>query len=399
MTTITDANIKVRVSGGWLDIATGELIPVVGPDPDPDPADWQTAFDSRDIDGVIQAWYQDNTGHDPELDYELLPIGNWVVNATWLATNDGNGRVHYDAGLDRWFVERYQTRGMIRVAAHNITFTNIYQDGSLGSLYGIQSRLVDGNASGIIFSHCTIYGGEGSTSGAALNFPAATDPDQIIFEYCDVSGYRAGIYCFAGITARYCWSHDVFFSWDPVTGEPSHNTGSSIRGGNCHFYRIFVSDGNSSACSFYPEVGPYTNVIVEECILRMPDADTGAEAILASGRAYSNLLEGETRAFRNNLLYRGGNLGCDIDGSVATEDDLPEGLGAEDRNLTYTVLADGLERSWMKDRWSDPFDATAPAGGTGSNIRVVTPGAGLTGFSEVSGNIDRLGNPVIPGTG
>lgn len=68
----------------------------VGPDPDPDPADWQTAFDSRDIDGVIQAWYQDNTGHDPELDYELLPIGNWVVNATWLATNDGNGRVHYE---------------------------------------------------------------------------------------------------------------------------------------------------------------------------------------------------------------------------------------------------------------------------------------------------------------
>lgn len=292
-----------------LEPLNGGLVVPITPPPVED-TDWQTAFNSRDMRGTqpardsvepvgaIRAWYEANTGHDPSLSYEVLPSETWTVNSAWLESREGNGRVSFISG--RWYVERYETSGMIRMAANNVTFRNIYQN-SAGSLYGLQSRVTDGNATGIIIENSTIAGNAANDNGAALNFPNARNVDQIILRNCDISGYRAGIYCFGGITAEYCWVHDLHFS------PGSHNTGASMRAGNNHLYRCLIADGNSSAISWYPEYGPYTNNIAEENVLRLANADTGPETILAEGRAFSTVSSGDTRILRNNLFYRGGN--------------------------------------------------------------------------------------------
>lgn len=273
---------------------------------------WQSAFDSRDMRGTqpardttepigqIQAWYLANTGHDPALDYEVLPAGTWTINLAWLQAHEGNGRVRFADG--RWYVERYETPGTIRVAVNDITLSNIYGN-SAGALYAFQSRALDGNARGVVLEHSTLAGNAANDNGATLNFPNARDPDQITLRHCDISGYRAGLYAFGGITAEYCWVHDLHFT------PGSHNTGGSLRAGNNHFRRNLIADGNSSAVSFYPEYAPYTNNLVEENIFRLANADTGMEVIFASGRLTSVALPGETRELVGNLFYRGGNRG------------------------------------------------------------------------------------------
>ena len=289
-------------SPGRADLITP--LPGVGP--------WQDAFDSRDMRGTqpardtaepigtIQAWYLANTGHDPSLDYEVLPTGTVTINDAWLAARNGNGRVSFSGG--RWYVERYETPSMIRFATNNVTLTNIYGN-SAGALYALQSRAADGNAHGIVLDHCTLAGNAANDNGAALNFPAAVDVDQIVLRNCDISGYRAGIYCFGGITAEYSWVHDLHFTPE------SHNTGASLRAGNNHLRRCLIADGNSAAISWYPEFVPYTNNLVEECILRLANADNGAEVLLAEGRLASVPAPGDTRRMINSLFYRGGNRG------------------------------------------------------------------------------------------
>lgn len=284
------------------------------------PLDWQAAFDSRDMSGTqpardtpepvgaIQAWYEANTGHDPSLSYELLPAGTWTINQAWLDARNGNGRVSFAGG--RWHVERYETSGMIRVAVNSITLSNIFQN-SAGALYGFQSRALDGNATGVVLEHSTLAGNAANDNGAALNFPDARNVDQITLRHVDVSGYRAGLYCIGGITAEYCWVHDLHFTPE------SHNTGASMRGPNNHLFRCLLADGNSAAISWYPEVGPYTNNVAEECILRLANADNGPETILAEGRPFSVVSPGDTRVLRNNLFHRGGVGGGGLGGYTA----------------------------------------------------------------------------------
>lgn len=296
------------------------LIPVNGGEdvsitPAPPPTtDWYSAFESRDMQGTqpgrepaepigpIRAWYEANTGHDISLSYELLGAGTWTIDLAWLQAREGNGRVSFSGG--RWYVERYETPGQIRFATNNVTLTNCYHN-STGALYGVHSPTAN-NASGIVMDHCTIAGNGMNRNGAAVYFPAARSVDQIIIRHCDISGYRAGIYCIGGITAHYNWSHDLEFSIDPVTGEGSHNTASSMRAENNHLFRNLLADGNSSCISYYPENRPYTNCIAEENILRLPADDlVGTEVLLATGRLASEVLPGETRILRNNLFYKG----------------------------------------------------------------------------------------------
>lgn len=288
----------------------------------------QPARDPAEPVGEIAAWYRNNTGHDPSLDYTLAVVGSatWTIDTAWLEANEGNGRVSFSGG--RWHVERYECGGLIRFAANDITLSNCYQN-SAGALYALQSRSADGNATGIIVEHSTLAGNAANDDGATLNFTEARDVDQIIIRYCDISGYRAGLYAFGGITAEYNWVHDLHFT------PGSHNTGGSLRAGNNHYRRNLIADGNSSALSWYPEYVPYTNNLAEENIFRLANADTGPEVILAEGRLASEPAPGDTRRLINNLFYRGGNRG--------------EGGGI---------------------------------------------GGYLAGFTEISGNIDRLGEEV-----
>lgn len=279
-----------RVTVGYLEEPTG---------PEISPEGWADVFATRDIDGAITLYYQELTGHDPTLLYETLE-STQTINSAWLTSRQGNGRVSFMN--DRWYVERYRFTGTLRIATNDVTFRNIHLD-SAGALYAIQSREVDGNARGIVIEHSTISGNGANDNGASLNFPAARDQDQIVIRFCDFSGYRAGIYCFGGITAEYCYVHDLHFS------EESHNTGASIRGGNCTIRRCLITDGNSATISFYPEYGPYTNVNAIENALRLADDDIGPELLLAAGRDFSVVSPGDTRRVIGNLFYRGGNRG------------------------------------------------------------------------------------------
>lgn len=151
--------------------------------------------------------------------------------------------------------------------------------------------------------HTTLAGNGANDNGATLNFSEARDPNQVVLRFVNISGFRAGIYCFGGITAEYCYVHDLHFS------AGSHNTGASLRAGNNYLRRNLITDGNSAAISFYPEYGPYTNNVVTQNILRLPTSDTGPEVLLASGRAFSEVTPGDTRELTNNLFFRGGNRG------------------------------------------------------------------------------------------
>lgn len=259
-------------------------------------ATWAEAFATRNFPGNLHNWFNGNTGHDPTLTYTNV-TGGLTVDPAWLAANDGNGRVFQSGG--RWFVERHRCTGTLTIDANNVTLTNMHVD-STGALYGLRSTT---NATGVVVEHSTVAGNGANDNGAAINFSDATTPGQIIMRYLDVSGFRAGLYSFGGTTAEYCWVHGLHYS----TG--SHNTGASIRGGNATLRRCLVADGNSAAVSLYPEIGPYTNVLVEECALRLPESDTGPELLLASGRTYSEPEPGDTRRIIGNLFYRGGNVG------------------------------------------------------------------------------------------
>ena len=277
------------------------------------PSSWQAAFDSRDMRGTqptrdpaepigaIRAWYEANTGHDPSLDYETLPAGTWTITPAWLEARNGNGRVSFTDG--RWHVERYALGGMIRFAADNVTLTNIHQDGT--PLYGLQSRAQDGPATGCVIEHSTLCGNWNDTTSMALNFPANRTQDQFTIRHCDISGYRGGLYAFHGITAEYNWVHDLHFT------ATSHNSAGGMRGGNNHFRRNLMADGNSACLTWYPEQAPYTNNIAEQNIFRLQGSDDGAETIMTDGveKIYWRPEPGQTRELIGNLFYRGGNRG------------------------------------------------------------------------------------------
>lgn len=264
----------------------GEII-VPGID---DPTDWATVFASRDINGDITDWYVDNVGHDSSLSYQEIAGGLTITDA-WLASNNGNGRVSFADG--RWSVERYRTTGTITVNANNVTLTNCHVNSS-GALYAMRSQT---NCSGLIVEHCTFQGNSANPNGATINFPAATEPNQLVFRFTEFTGWRAGIYCFGGVTAEYCYSHDLYFT------EGSHNTGASIRARNCTLRRCLITDGNSAAISCYAENTPYTGILIQENILRLQESDTGPEVILA--KEYAAPQPGETRRLVGNLFYRG----------------------------------------------------------------------------------------------
>lgn len=291
MTTITFPRLKVRTIDGWRDVS----VPLEEPEPDDDPGDWATAFATRDF-GELATFYAGLTGHDPGLAY-ATNNGHLTVDNAWLSANNGNGRVSFTAG--RWLVERYHVIGELRMVANDVTFRNMYVDGTNGILYGFRTPS-GANPTGVIIEHSTADGKMVSGS-TAVQCPYATEPDQIQIRFCDLTGFRAGALLVAGVTLEYCWSHDLHYT----TG--SHNTGASIRSRNCTIRRCLISDGNSAAISCYAENSPYTGILIQENALRLPEADTGPEVIMA--KQYSAPQPGETRRLIGNLFYRGGNAG------------------------------------------------------------------------------------------
>ncbi|MGC4151483.1 MAG: hypothetical protein QM628_00195 [Propionicimonas sp.] len=300
MITIPHPAVSVRLPTAWRH--PDGVIPDPTDPGDDDPGGWADTFTSRDF-TALDTWYAAHTGHNPALDYTTI-TGNLTITDDWLASNLGNGRATQVAG--RWVVERYRVTGSLGVNADNVTLRNCHVD-SDGALYGLRSTT---NCHGLIAEHCTLAGNGANDNGAALNFSAARTPGQITIRFCDISGFRAGLYCFGGVHAEYCWVHDLHFS------EGSHNTGASLRAGNNTLRRNLITDGNSAAISWYPEYGPYTGNLAIENALRLPESDTGPEVILAASRAYSTPEPGDTRRLVDNLFYRGGSGGGGIGGML-----------------------------------------------------------------------------------
>jgi hypothetical protein len=313
MSTITVPRLKrYSTLTGWRDFAFPPDDDPEPPPPDDDPGGWATAFATRDfpsIDGVIQGelvdWYVGYVGHDPGLTYQDVS-GNLAISDSWLASNLGNGRVSYGVDAqdpwgrteERWLVERYRTTtGNIRVSANNVTVRNCFADIAVTSIFYAAQAVSGSNPSNLLFDHVTFAGNQMETSGASINFPQATEPNQIRFWGCDFSGHRAGIYCFGGVTAEYCYVHDLIYAPE------SHNTGASMRARNNTLRRNLIVDGNSSAVSMYAENSPYTGILVTENALRLNELDTGAEILL--GKTYEVPQPGETREVIGNLFYRG----------------------------------------------------------------------------------------------
>jgi len=301
VTTIRFARVKQYTVDGWRDYA---FAPETDPEPPPeddDPGGWAEAFDASDfysVGGVIQGetidWFVENTGHNPGLSYQYVD-GHLTVTDSWLSTNLGNGRVTSSGG--RYYVERYQVGGALRITSNNVTFDNMYINVDRNPIfYAIQASSGQ-NPTGIEINNTTLAGNQLETSGASINFPLATSPNQIVFRQCDFSGHRAGIYCFGGISAHYCYVHDLIYAPE------SHNTGASLRARNNWIRRCCIVDGNSAAISMYAENSPYTGILIEENILRLAETDTGAEMLL--GKEYEVPQPGETRIVRNNKFYRG----------------------------------------------------------------------------------------------
>lgn len=279
------------------------------------PTDWQVAFDTLDMRGTqptrdpaepigpIMAWYLANTGRDTTLDYAVAATSTVVVNNAWLNARNGNGRVSFVDG--RWYVERYEFNGTIRCGAHNVTFRNIFVNNTTDAFYAAQSRAVDGNASGIVFDHCTFQGNWTPSNSTSINFSEATEVDQITLQYCDISGWRGGLYSISGLTARYNWVHDLNFTFE------SHNSGGGMRGRNNYFYRNLMADGNSACLTWYAEYYPYTNNVAEQNIFRLQASDNGVETTMTTGgdKIYWEPEPGMNRELIGNLFYRGGNRG------------------------------------------------------------------------------------------
>lgn len=313
MSTAHFFQVKQRQVGGWRDFRFPPEEEEGSEEfPEDDPGGWQTAFNTRDfpsVGGVIQGdlvdWYVDYVGVDTGLTYQDL-AGNLSATSSFLTTNEGNGRVSFGVDEadpwgrtdDRWLVERYRVPlGNMRTNVNNVTFRNCIVDLEIDEVFYAAQAISGSNPSGLLFDHCTFAGNQMESSGASINFPQATEPDQVRFWGCDFSGHRAGIYCFGGVTAEYCYVHDLYFVAE------SHNTGCSMRARNNTLRRSLIVDGNSSAVSLYAENSPYTGILVLENALRLAETDTGAEILL--GKQYEVPQPGETRRIIGNLFYRG----------------------------------------------------------------------------------------------
>ena len=275
----------------YVNLRTGE--PVA-------PSAWADLFDARDFDGLDQ-WYADNTGR------RVLPtktFGNVLIDSAWLSSNQDGANVLQEGG--RWVIQRTLFSGGCRVKADNITFRDVTVE-SNGGYHGIHSP-VDAFPTGIRIEHSTLIGGGSDWLG--VQFPEATEVDQINVYRCDISGYRVGIQIIGGMNAVENWVHDLYY--DPV--EP-HVTSMSIRARNVNVLRNRLSDGNSAGLAFYNESTPYTNILAEGNVISTGQA-IWEVAYLGSYPPGANTVRLVGNLFdRGALAYGAGNF-TEVSGNV-----------------------------------------------------------------------------------
>ena len=231
-------------------------------------ATWEDAVATGDL-TAITIWYARNTGHLSEgFDSgDLWTSGDSAdegiaINEAWCEANEG-ANVVFDSG--RWTITGLVS-AYFDVNMSDVTFSHCLADRPFGmDANGFTSD--SGGYTGIIIDHCTAKGNFGTGNhndfgdGIAYYNDADHTADNFIVRYCDISGYRAGNLMFFGTTSEYNWVHELYIFSD------SHNTANSVRGENCTIYRNLLTDGTSSAVSFYADSDPYTRFYLTENIL------------------------------------------------------------------------------------------------------------------------------------
>lgn len=265
--------------------------------PDNPPGTWATLFATRNISGLA-AWYVANTGHRQT---PTLTVGNVQVTTAWLNAQP-SANVTQEGG--RWIVSRVKA-DVLRPVANNVTFRDCVVE-SNGGYHGMVSPVGE-NPTGIIIEYCTINGQGADWLG--IQFPQATEPNQIVVQRCNIMGYRCGIQIIGGLNAIENYVHDLYY--DPV--DP-HVTSMSIRARNVNVLRNWLSDGNSAALAFYNETSPYTNILAEQNIVSTQQAywevaytgnyPPGANTV----RFIGNLLERGDFAGGHNFSEVSGNM-------------------------------------------------------------------------------------------
>lgn len=254
---------------------------------------WDALYAARDRAG-FDAWYPAHTG--ATLTPTATFTGDQYVDAGWLTGMADGVHVHQEAG--RWVVERVHA-SQFRVVADNITFRQCVVEPG-GGYHGITSPVGE-NPSGIIIEDCTLNGQGADWLG--VQFPEATEPDQVIVRRCNITSFRVGIQIMGGLTAEYNWVHDLFYS-----GVDAHDTSMSIRSRNVTVRRNRLADGNSAALAFYNENSPYTNILAQENIISTPQA-IWEVAYLGSYPPGSNTVRLVGNLFdRGALAYADGNF-------------------------------------------------------------------------------------------
>lgn len=303
MTTIHDPRVRARVVGGWLDLATGELVTELPDDPD-DPVevgDWQDAYDIARTTGSrteVDAWYDANCGRDSG--DSLLDLGGQVtVTTSWLNANLGNGHVFLEGGV--WIIENVQCANLRISGANNVLIRQCYLPrGEFSYLYAIHcpnSAPTFGH--NIRIEHTTVDGNGNLRFG--VYFPAAYySPDDIVVRYCDIYGQQGPIHAVRGVTSEYNLLHDQHYEAE------THNTAASHRGGHCTFRRNRVRPGStgSSGVNWYAESSPYDNLHMVENLIDAPNAVVGCQFPDGDDPSilYSDLEPGMIRECRGNLI-------------------------------------------------------------------------------------------------
>jgi hypothetical protein len=287
---------------------------------------WQANYDSYDL-AKITEWYQYNTGHLAQgFDHSTLwnPAGgsslaDVEIDAAWLAANAAAGKVVNTGGSNWTITGLRSSRFEIRVSnlifnhclAKRVNFATVWGGGFGFYQVGVGTDNI--TITNVTFNYCTGFtdgtgvesGGWGTnigTYGDAMGYdPATPAPNQVVFNYCEFSQWRAGFLTQGGVTANYCWVHTLdLYGLDP------HNTSGSIRDQYTTFYRNLFCDGTSSDISLYADNNPYTNFWLTENILWL-DGDHASQEINfpVRGTGWSPLLPGYVRECVGNLAQDG----------------------------------------------------------------------------------------------
>jgi hypothetical protein len=282
----------------------------------PSPSTWLDSFNSGSL-TTITNWYHYNTGVLAE-GFDLADLWNpaggssiadVTVNTGWLTANEGPNVVNDGGG--HWTITGLKT-SCIHIGLPNLTFNHCYVyradyehiwGGALDVLNDVDTNHTShGN---LVFNYCTLTtDGTSSDSsfGDAITFsPVSAHANDFVCNNCEVTMWRAGFLSYFGVTANYCWVHDLnLFGADP------HNTSGSIRGAQCRFNRNLFTDGTSSDISLYADTNPYTDFWVTENTLWVLPTHASQEVNFPlRGTGWSPLLPGYTREFCGNKMEKG----------------------------------------------------------------------------------------------